>query len=202
MNPERWEKIEQLYHDALERAANQRAAFLDEACAGDESLRREVESLLDFQTRVGEFIEAPALQVAAELLAQEKQSAQVSAGALLGPYQLLSLLGKGGMGEVWRARDGRLEREVAVKVLPATYSADAERLRRFEQEARAAGRLNHPNILVVYDIGTHEGSPYLVSELLEGRTLRAALESGALTQRRSVEYARQVAFPKGSCTAI
>ncbi len=193
MNPERWQKIEQLYHAALERDAQERAAFLTTACAGDESLRHEVESLLEFQTRVGEFIEAPALQLAAELLAKEKQSAHVSAGALLGPYQLLSLLGKGGMGEVWRARDGRLEREVAVKVLPAAYSADAERLRRFEQEARAAGRLNHPNILVVYDIGTHEGLPYLVSELLEGRTLRAALESGALTQRRSVEYARQVA---------
>src|SRR4029079_10731696 len=115
------------YHAALERAASQRAAFLTEACAGDESLRREVASLLEFQTRVGEFIEAPALQVAAELLAKEKESARVNAGALLGPYQMLSLLGKGGMGEVWRARDGRLQREVAVKVLPAAYSADAER---------------------------------------------------------------------------
>src|SRR3990172_10604823 len=93
----------------------------------------------------------------------------------LGPYEILSLLGGGGMGEVYRARDPRLGREVAVKVLPSSFSADASRLHRFEQEARAAGMLNHPNVLAIYDVGTHEGSPYLVSELLEGETLRARL---------------------------
>ncbi|MGH9845046.1 MAG: protein kinase domain-containing protein [Blastocatellia bacterium] len=151
MNPERWQQIEPVLHAALEREPSQRAAFLDQACASDAELRREVESLLAYQTRAEDFIEAPAIAVAARQIAREP--AKVMVGATLGHYQVLSLLGKGGMGEVYRARDSRLGREVAIKVLPAAYSQDAERLRRFEQEARAAGMLNHPNILVVHDIG-------------------------------------------------
>src|ERR671922_1566817 len=108
----------------------------------------------------------------------------ITAGVRLGPYEILSLLGAGGMGEVYRARDSRLGREVAIKVLPAAFSADADRLRRFEQEARAAGMLNHPNILTIYDIGTHEGAPYIVSELLAGMTLRDHLRQGALAVAR------------------
>lgn len=96
----------------------------------------------------------------------------LSPGNRLGPYEILAPLGAGGMGEVYRARDERLKREVAIKVLPASFSADADRLRRFEQEAQAAGSLNHPNILAIYDVGTHDGNPYVVSELLEGETLR------------------------------
>src|ERR1051325_6744728 len=114
-------------------------------------------------------------------------------GTHLGPYEVLSPLGAGGMGEVYRARDSRLGREVAIKVLPAAFSTDADRLRRFEQEARAAGMLNHPNVLVIYDIGTHDGSPYIVSELLEGGTLRTRIEQGGLPVRRSVDYALQIA---------
>src|SRR5271163_3307320 len=102
----------------------------------------------------------------------------ISAGTKLGPYEILAPLGAGGMGEVYRARDTRLGREVAVKVLPTLFAADPGRMRRFEQEARAAGMLNHPNILVVYDVGTHEGSPFLVTELLEGHTLRERLREG------------------------
>src|SRR4029450_8045465 len=93
-------------------------------------------------------------------------------GARLGPYEVLSLVGAGGMGEVYRARDPRLDRDVAIQVLPAAFSADRDRLHRFEQEARAAAALNHPNILTVHEIGTHEGAPFVVSELLEGQTLR------------------------------
>ena len=96
-------------------------------------------------------------------------------GSRLGPYEVISPLGAGGMGEVYRARDPRLGRDVAVKVLPADFSADPDRLRRFEQEARAAAALNHPNILAVYDIGQHDGAPYIVSELLDGETLRDRL---------------------------
>jgi len=117
----------------------------------------------------------------------------LTAGTRLGPYEILAPLGAGGMGEVYRARDERLKREVAVKVLPASYSSDPDRLRRFEQEAQAAGGLNHPNILAIHDIGTVEGSPYLVSELLEGETLRERLVTGALPQRKAVDYAVQVA---------
>jgi Tol biopolymer transport system component len=111
----------------------------------------------------------------------------------LGPYEILSPLGAGGMGEVWRARDTRLNREVAIKVLPASFASDADRLRRFEQEARATSALNHPNILTVHDIGNHEGAPYLVSELLEGVELRSQLQDGPLPARRCVDYAQQIA---------
>jgi len=114
------------------------------------------------------------------------------AGTRLGPYEILGPIGSGGMGEVYRARDPRLNREVAIKVLPAAYSRTAERLRRFEQEARAAGTLNHPNILAVYDIGTYEDTPYLVTELLEGSTLRERLRSGAMPSRKAVEVAIQI----------
>ena len=113
-------------------------------------------------------------------------------GARLGPYEIVAPLGAGGMGEVYRARDTRLGREVAIKVLPAEFAADPDRLRRFEQEARAASALNHPNILVVYDVGTHEGAPYLVTELLEGESLRARLQAGAFPARKAVELAVQV----------
>ena len=114
-------------------------------------------------------------------------------GTRIGPYEVLAPLGAGGMGEVYRARDTRLGREVAVKVLPASFAGDAERLRRFQQEARAVAALNHPNILNLYDVGTHDGSPYLVCELLEGRTLREELREGALPARKAVEYGAQIA---------
>jgi Tol biopolymer transport system component len=115
------------------------------------------------------------------------------AGSKLGPYEILGQIGAGGMGEVYRAKDARLGREVAIKVLPASFSQDADRLRRFEQEAKAAGLLNHPNITAVYDIGQHDGAPYVVQELLEGETLRSAVASGKLSPRRAIDYAIQIA---------
>jgi serine/threonine protein kinase len=117
----------------------------------------------------------------------------LTSGARLGPYEILAPLGAGGMGEVYRARDTRLKREVALKVLPSHYSADVDRLKRFEQEAESASALNHPNILAIYDIGMQDGSPYIVSELLEGETLRGRLAGGALTPRRAVGHALQIA---------
>src|ERR1700758_2066576 len=117
----------------------------------------------------------------------------LTSGAKLGPYEIVNLLGAGGMGEVYRARDSRLKREVAIKVLPKAFSQDAERLRRFEQEALATAALNHPNILAVFDIGTNEGSPYVVSELLEGETLRERLRGGSLAVRKALDYALQIA---------
>ncbi len=117
----------------------------------------------------------------------------LAAAARLGPYEIVALIGAGGMGEVYRARDTRLGREVAVKVLPADYAADTDRLRRFEQEARAAGRLNHPNILTVFDVGTHEGALYIVTELLEGESLGERVRPGSLGLRKAVEIAVQIA---------
>jgi len=111
----------------------------------------------------------------------------LSSGTKLGPYEIQSLLGAGGMGEVYRARDARLDRTVAIKVLPASFSADRDRMQRFEQEARAAAALNHPNILSIFDIGDEHGSLYVVSELLEGETLRERLRSGALSSRKVID---------------
>ncbi|HZD30315.1 MAG TPA: serine/threonine-protein kinase, partial [Candidatus Angelobacter sp.] len=114
-------------------------------------------------------------------------------GTKLGPYELIALIGAGGMGEVYRARDSRLGREVAVKILPASFAADPDRLRRFEQEARAVAALNHPNILAVHDLGQHDGTPYMVTELLDGESLRAILARGPLSHRKAVDYAIQTA---------
>ncbi|HEY6546937.1 MAG TPA: serine/threonine-protein kinase, partial [Vicinamibacteria bacterium] len=117
----------------------------------------------------------------------------LAAGIRLGPYEVLGPLGAGGMGEVYRARDTRLGREVAVKLLPSSFADDRDRLQRFEREARAAGSLNHPNLLSLFDVGTHEKTPYLVTELLDGATLRALLTEGGLPLRKAVDYGIQIA---------
>ena len=117
----------------------------------------------------------------------------LTSGTKLGPYEIQSPLGAGGMGEVYRARDTRLGRDVAIKVLPPSLVNDADRLRRFEQEARTIAALNHPNILAIHDFGEYEGAPFLVSELLEGETLRQKLEAGPLPVRRAVDYALGIA---------
>jgi eukaryotic-like serine/threonine-protein kinase len=117
----------------------------------------------------------------------------LTSGTKLGPYEIQSQLGAGGMGEVYRARDTRLERIVAIKVLPASFSAEPERLRRFEQEARSVATLNHPNILAVHDIGTHDSAPYMVCELLEGETLRERLLGGAGSSKKAIELATHIA---------
>lgn len=196
MKPERWQQIEQLYHAVLERGAEGRAAFLSEACSGDEGLRREVESLLGYEKQAENFIESPALEVAAKRMAEQRGPA-VAAGQTIDHYKVTSPLAAGGMGEVYRAFDTRLGREVAIKLLPAAFSTDKDRLRRFEQEARAAGMLNHPNVLTIYDIGTtsseNGGAPYIVSELLTGETLRERLGGAPLPLGLVVDYALQIA---------
>src|SRR4029077_14809777 len=117
----------------------------------------------------------------------------LTSGTKIGPYEIVSLLGAGGMGEVYRARDSRLRREVAIKVLPPSFAKDTDRLRRFEQEARLVGALNHPNILAIYDVGEQDGAPYLVSELLEGESLRDHMRDAPVPQRKAVEYGVQIA---------
>jgi serine/threonine protein kinase/dipeptidyl aminopeptidase/acylaminoacyl peptidase len=190
MTPERWKKVEPIYQAALDRDVAARPAFLAEACAGDVELRREVESLLEAHRPQDRFLESGALNAVARELAMD--SPRATAGQRLGAYELIELLGAGGMGEVWRALDPGLRRHVAIKILPSQYSLDPDRLRRFEQEARAAGRLNHPNVLSVYAIGQHDGAPFLVTELLEGATLRQKLAGGALPEARALEYADQL----------
>jgi len=156
MKTERWRQIEQLYHAAREREPRERDRFLQEACA-DEEVRGEVESLLRCEAQAEGFLEAPALEVTAEALAEGR--ARSMFGRALGHYRIAAFLGAGGMGEVYRARDSRIGRDVAVKVLPPGIAADPERLRLFEQEARAVGALNHPNILTIYDVGVQDGAP-------------------------------------------
>jgi serine/threonine protein kinase len=182
MTGERWQEIKNVLEAALPMDSEKRRAYLDHACSADESLRREVESLLaaDKQAQTS-FLESPPLAL------------RLEKGTRLGEYEIQSLLGCGGMGEVYRARDLRLRREVAVKVLPAFVSSDPERLRRFEQEATAAAALNHPNILAVHQLGTYGGAPYLVSELLEGETLREQIRRGRIALRRVIDYAVQIA---------
>lgn len=193
MTPERYQQIGHLYHDAVSLGPAQRVAFLQEACAENESLRHAVEQLLaaDDQAQAQDFIAEPALQVAAEMLAHHQSGELI--GHSLNHYLIDSVLGAGGMGEVYRARDTRLDRPVAIKVLPSSFASDPDRLRRFELEAKATGALNHPNILTIHDTGTHEGTPYIVTELLEGKELKELLNDGPLPLRQALDYARQIA---------
>jgi Tol biopolymer transport system component len=191
MNAERWRQIDEILQSALGREPQERAAYLAAACGSDEPLRREVRSLLDAHQRA-DALELPLSRVAAEVLG-DGGAAALPAGSAVGPYQVLGRLGAGGMGEVYRAHDPRIGRDVAIKVLPAALAGDAERLLRFEQEARAAGALSHPNLLTLYDVGRRDGIPYLVTELLDGETLRSRLQRGALPWRRAVEVAASIA---------
>jgi serine/threonine protein kinase/tetratricopeptide (TPR) repeat protein len=183
MTPEHWQKIDDLLEAALGCAANERAAFLDQACAGDEALRRKLEALLAAHEQAGSFIETPAIAVAAQALAEQARSI---VGRQLGRYHILSLLGAGGMGEVYRAIDTRLNREVAIKVLPSHLTQDAVALARFEREAQAVAALSHPNILAIHDFGAEQDIHYAVTELLDGETLRSRLALGALPWRAAI----------------
>ncbi len=180
-----FEKVEELYHAALGRAAGERDAFLEQACRGDADLLREVKSLLGHEPEAKRLFEHPAAEAVT-------QSA-IAPGTRLGPYEILGLIGAGGMGEVHRARDNRLGREVAIKVLHKGAAGDVGRVRRFEREARSAAALNHPNIATVYEIGEHEGTSFIAMELVEGRTLKEVLKAGPLSAKDLLEIANQIA---------
>ena len=191
MQPERWEQINQLFHSALERDSSERAAFLSQACAGDDSLREEVESLIESHERPGSFIERPAGDIAADLFAESES--QLTTGQSVGHYKILSLLGEGGMGEVYLAQDTRLGRQVALKRLPAQFTLDPERVRRFEQEARAASALNHPNIVTIHEVGRSNSSHFITTEFIEGETLRQHMGSASMSLDEVLDIATQVA---------
>ncbi len=187
---DRWRQVEDLFHRALEREEPDRSAFLDQACAGDEALRREVESLLAERTESA-FMETPAMEGEARGLAQENRPGLE--GRRIGTFEILSPLGKGGMGEVWRARDSKLRREVAVKTLPEEFANDKERLARFEREATLLAALNHPNIATIYGLEEDRGTRFLVLELVEGDTLADRLKRGPIPVEESLKIAVQVA---------
>jgi len=191
MTPDRESDVERICHQALALDAAAREAFVAEACAGDEGLRREVESLLRQQSKADGFLAEPALMAAAPYLAVE--SGQSLVGGQLGAYQIHSLLGAGGMGEVYKARDTKLGRDVAVKILPRLFSSDPDRLARFEREARVLASLNHPHIGAIYGVEDAEGTRALILELVDGPTLADRLASGPLPMRDALTIAVQIA---------
>src|SRR5262245_61131000 len=198
MDPARWEKVIELYHAASEREPARRKAFLANACEGDDGLRSEVESLLRQDASEGDMLERIAednrnWSKAAKL---DSRPMTLSVGTRLAHYDILALLGAGGMGEVYLARDMRLQREVALKLLPIELTVDVGRVRRFAQEARAASALNHPNIITIHEIGEVDGTHYIVTEYVEGQTLRQRMLDSPqqrLTPLDVLEIAVQIA---------
>lgn len=188
MTQERWQQIEEILQAALDLPKNKRTTFLDKACAGDDELRREVESLLAREDSAKHFIETAAMNVVARNLVETDLS-----GRQISHYQIIKLIGEGGMGKVYLAEDKKLNRHVAIKFLPEEFTADPERVRRFEQEAQAASKLNHPNIVTVHDFGQSDGRHFIVSEYIEGQTLRQKLKESPPDIPQIIAIALQVA---------
>jgi Tol biopolymer transport system component/serine/threonine protein kinase len=187
----RWRLVEALYFDVLSLPTDSRAAWLDERCDGDSDLKREVESLLASRDRAEDFLSHGDLVDQIADLAAEPQGLPVPSA--LGPYQVQSRLGAGAMGEVYRARDSRLDRDVALKILPSPFTNDRARVSRFQLEAKAASALNHPNIVAIYEIGQAEGLWFIAAELVDGVTLRERVAGGPLASREVLDIALQTA---------
>ena len=191
MAPERWKQVEQLYYRLLDCPPAQRAALIAESCSGDPDLRLELESLLDTREELGSFLSRA--ELVPHLSTLHAEQAQPTTNTLIGPYRILSLLGEGGMGEVYRARDTRLEREVALKILPAHFTYDSGRVARFQREAKTASALNHPNIITIYDIGRAGATWFIAAELIEGITLRQRIAAGKIPWEESIGICLQCA---------
>jgi eukaryotic-like serine/threonine-protein kinase len=192
MTPERWQHIKEIFYGALEQPPSERESFIDSACGGDGATRREVSQLISAHEETGEFLVIPAFDLTAKLLANSKREGLVR-GESIGHYKVISTIGAGGMGEVYLAEDMRLGRKVAIKLLPAFFVAEADRLFRFEREARAASALNHPNLCTIHEVDEMEdGRPYIVMEYVEGVTLRQRIRQGRLPLSEILDIASQV----------
>ena len=191
MKPERWQQIDQLLEAALEQEESQRAAFLEEACAGDEALHKKVEALLEAHQRGDNFLEEPALEMAAKGLANDQVSSLV--GKQIGSYKILSLLGAGGMGEVYLAQDTTLDRQVALKFLPDELQQDTTARKRFLREAKSAAALDHPFICHIHEMGETEGKFFIAMEYVQGETLQDKLDQGPLPLSDALEKATEIA---------
>ena len=192
MTPERWQHIDSVFHAALERPPEERARFLKEACAGDEAARSEIEALIMAHEQSGEFLDRPAYEGPNKTLSA--QPLKQTPGTILGHYKILGALGEGGMGQVYLALDTRLGRKIALKLLPPEFTSDGGRVRRFEQEARAASALSHPNVCVIHEIGgTADGLQFIAMEYIEGMTLRQRIAQKRLKLSESLDIAIQTA---------
>jgi serine/threonine protein kinase len=191
MTPERWQKVKEIFDSALSYPAAERAAFLSSACGSDKDLRHEVESLIASHERTGRFIDSPAYEAAAELIVDEH--AELRPAQRIGSYEIVSFISRGGMGEVYLAQDRRLNRKVALKLLPLSFTKDADRLGRFEQEARTASALNHPNIITIYEILKADSTHVIATEFVDGETLRLRLSHTVLSLKQSLQIAIQIA---------
>jgi eukaryotic-like serine/threonine-protein kinase len=196
MEPERWQRVEQLYHSAAKLAGEQRAAFLRNECEDDPELCEEVESLLSCDQSAANFIEIPALDVAAKLMASDKTLEPSPDSVTIGPgssrFRIVEKLGSGGMGVVYKAEDTKLRRTVALKFLPPAMSRDPQALERFQREAYAASALNHPNICTVYDVYIQDGHPFIAMEFLEGQTLETRIDAKPLPMAELLDLAIQI----------
>jgi serine/threonine protein kinase len=191
VKPERWKRIDAVLQDALDLPPVDRPAFLDGACAGDSDLRREVESLLSAEQRAGDFIEAPAVEAAADLLAESARG--IAEGTYVSHYRVLSRIGAGGMGEVYRAEDTQLGRIVAVKLLPESLTDNPQLRARFLREARLASALDHPNICEIHEVGRTDGRLFIAMRYVEGPTLKQLVGSGPLEPDRLLSIAVRTA---------
>src|SRR6266542_3144311 len=191
MTPARLKTVAAIFHAALEQEPVQVSAFLGRACEGDAVLQREVKVLLASDQRAGRFIETSAVGLAAKIIQNEQ--ADLLVGRTIGHYKISKRIGTGGMGDVYLATDMTAGRKAALKLLPTRFTSDAERLKRFQQEARALVGLNHPNILTIYEIGEDHSTHYIASELIEGETLRQRLMRGRMEVGEAVDVAIQVA---------
>ncbi|HEV2829599.1 MAG TPA: protein kinase [Pyrinomonadaceae bacterium] len=190
MTPDQWQKVESVLQEALDRPLGERVSFLDEACAGDDELLKEANSLIDAYEHAGNFIEEPAITQDAHLLLGDDVNGTL--GSRIGPYKIVSHLGAGGMGEVYLAEDERLGRLVALKILPVYFASDETRLRRFQREARAASALNHPNILTIHEVGEIDGVYFIATEFIDGGTIRQLFAERELSLDEILDIAEQV----------
>src|SRR5437763_16323412 len=191
MTPAQFQTIEQIFRAALDQEPDQISAFLDKACGGDEVLRRKVEALLASRRRAASFIETSAVGLATKIIQNGQADSLV--GQTIGHYKISESIGTGGMGKVYLAIDITADRKAALKLLPMRFTGEPERLKRFQQEARAVVALNHPNILTVYEIGEDHSIHYIASELIEGETLRERLQRGPMHLSEALDVAIQVA---------